>query len=287
MKETPVTEDQVMEALAKVPMFLQLDARNRRKLARLCTLKSFEDGDAVFEEGTMGLGLFIVTSGRVEIHKGSGGEKATLETVEAGGVLGAVALLDDRPRAASATAAEPTECLLLTRNSFETLVKKEPAIAWCLVPRLAGRVRDLQEQAAETELELDRLKREKGKTAAGAGKGEAEKKGAEAKEEASDDAGEDEAGVSDLESALFKVMRMQYGLMAGGAKGMTEMMKMMETFLESMAEETDLKATEDWRGLMESVPQAMATATRKAVNEGDQAAQAVVDAYRRYSEGKD
>ena len=116
-----------------------------------------------------------------------------------------------------------------------------------------------------------------------------EKKSAKVEEAEPVDSREDheEDETSELESAFFKMMRMQYGLMASGAKGMTEMAKMMETFIGSLAEETDIKTNEDWRDILESAPDAMITATRKALDDGDKAAQEVVDAYRRYSEGKD
>ncbi len=97
----------------------------------------------------------------------------------------------------------------------------------------------------------------------------------------------DDEETSDLESALFKMMRMQYGILAGSAKGVSEMAGIMETFIDSLADETDIKASEDWRALIESAPDAMVTASRKAMNRGDQAPQAVLDAYRRYSEAED
>ncbi len=119
-----------------------------------------------------------------------------------------------------------------------------------------------------------------------AGKTKAKKASAKAADAEASKEKEDVEETSDLESALFKMMRMQYGILAGGAKGVTEMAKMMETFVESLADETDLKTSDDWRALIENAPDAMVTASRKAMNRGDQAAQAVVDAYRRYSEAK-
>lgn len=119
-----------------------------------------------------------------------------------------------------------------------------------------------------------------------AGRDEATKASAEASEAEEHARGEDDEKTSDLEAALFKMMRMQYGLLAGGAKGVTEMAKMMETFVESLADETDLKTTDDWRALIESTPDALVNASRKAMDRGDQAAKAVVDTYRRYSEAK-
>jgi hypothetical protein len=109
---------------------------------------------------------------------------------------------------------------------------------------------------------------------------------AEAVHEEEREAQKDEE-TSELESAVVKMMRMQYGLLAGGAKGMAEMAKMMETFFDALAEETDLKKSDDWRGILESAPDGMVTASRKAMEEGDRAAQKVVDTYRRYSEGRE
>ena len=118
-----------------------------------------------------------------------------------------------------------------------------------------------------------------------AGKDKA-KKAEEAADAAASEEREDTEEASDLESALFKMMRMQYGILAGGARGVTEMARMMETFVESLADETELKTSEDWRAMIESTPDALVNASRKAMDRGDRAAQAVVDTYRRYSEAK-
>ena len=288
MSEAPGSEVQVLEALAGIPIFSALDDRARRRLAKLCTLKTFQAGDVLFEEGAIGLSVFVVVSGRAESYRSSDGKKVGLGAVEAGGVLGGIALLDDSPRSASAAALETTECLLLTRDSFETLVKKDPQIAWCLVPSLAGRVRELEGRAVE--LELGR-QAESGAAAARTAEKTAESKKPEPEEtvpleEGEEDKEEDEE-VSELESTFYKMMRMQYGLLAGSARSLTEMAKMMERFLDSLAAETELKTSEDWRGILEATPDAMVTATRKVMDESDGAAQEIVDTYRRYSEGKE
>lgn len=299
MNPTAGGEERILEALAKVPLFSGLDDRSRRKLAKLCTLKKFKTGDVLYEEGAMGLSMFLVTSGQVEVYKGKGEGKVTLEKAGPGGVLGQLALIDERPRAAGAAALEPTECLLLTRDSFETLVKKDPQIAWCLTPALADRIRGLQGLAAEAKLaekaaiETPRAADSAGPAKAGAKEAKAgepekgqKKSGAEgkakAKKEPADDDKDDDDEASDIESAMFKMMRMQFGMMAGAAKGMTEMAHAMETFLDSMAEETDFKTRADWGDLLKKMPDAMVTATRAAMDDCDRLPEEMVDAYRRY-----
>lgn len=282
MAQAPTSEEKVLEALAKVPMFSQLDDRDRRKLAKLCAVKSFEAGDVLYEEGAMGLSLFIVTSGRVEIYRQAGKRKVGLGTVSTGGVLGQLALIDDQPRADSAAALERTDCLLLTRDSFDTLVKKEPAIAWCLAPALAGRIRDLEGQAVEAAIAHAEAPPKAPPAAEEEPASKARSKPAAA-EEASDDE-EDEDETSDIESAFFKMMRMQFGMMAGAAKCMTETSKVMETFLDSIAEETELKTSEDWGDMMGKLPDAWVTATREAMDQCEEMPQEMVDAYRKYSD---
>ena len=284
MTQAPASEDRALEALAKVPVFSQLDEKSRRKLAKLCTFKSFEAGDALYEEGAMGLSLFIVTSGRVEMYKSSDGKKVNLGTVAAGGLLGQLALIDEQPRAASATALERTECLLLTRDSFDTLVKKDPQIAWCLTPDLAGRIRELQARAVAAELEEEKATAKAKKAAEPAKQAEA---AAGDDADGDDDEDEDDGTASDIESAFYKMMRMQFGVIACAAKGMTESARVFEKFLDSMADETDLKSSEDWGDMMGKLPDAMVTATREAMDQCENVPQEMVDAYRKYAEDED
>ena len=281
MTQPQAKEERVLEALAKVPIFSGLDERARRKLAKLCAMKTFDAGDLLYEEGAMGLSLFIVTSGQVEIFKGADEERVALERVAAGGVLGQLALIDDQPRAASAVALEATACLLLTRDSFDTLVKRDPDIAWCMTPALAERVRGLMAVAAEAKQAHEEAPAPE--EAAAAPKAAKKDEEAEAAEQGDDEEADES---SDWSEAMFKMMRMQYGMMCGAAKGMTEMAKAMETFLDSMAKETEFKTKEDWGDFFGKIPDAMVTATRDAMDRCENMPEEMMDAYREYSESK-
>jgi CRP-like cAMP-binding protein len=288
MNELSTPDERVDEVLSKAAIFSQLGDRDLRKLAKLCTMRSFSPGDRILEEGSIGLGLLVITSGRVELSKTVEDQQLDLGTLGPGKVLGEIALLDDRPRSSSATALEPTECLLLTRDGFDTLVKKEPQIAWCLVPELAGRIRDLQQRAADAELEVERLKSSAKSSEAPAGGAEAESdvKPAAEKAEGGDEEDDEDEGTSELESASLKMMRLGYGVMAGTAKGFTEMARVMESFLDSMADETDLEKSESWSDLFEKMPDASVSAMRTALDESEKVPQEMVDAFRRYSDGE-
>ena len=137
---------EVEAALSRVRIFSALRRRDLRKLASACLLRHYAAGESMIEEGTTGLGLFIITAGRVEVFMAHENGRVPLAVLGEGDVLGEMALLDDRPRSASAAALEATDCLLLSRDRFRTLLRRRPRIAWPIVPSLVGRVRDLQTQ---------------------------------------------------------------------------------------------------------------------------------------------
>lgn len=99
--------------------------------------QSFSAGQCIFQEGEPGELLYIVAQGQVDILlKGQ-----VLETVNPGGILGEMALIDDKPRSAMAIAR--TDCLLslVTRQHFLTLVQRTPAFALQVMRIMAQRLR--------------------------------------------------------------------------------------------------------------------------------------------------
>jgi len=138
-------EVDIVELLARVPFFSELDLRRRKKLAKLCIPRTYPVGAPIIEEGTTGLGMFVIVDGLIEVFKTEHGEKISVGNSTGGDLLGEMSLVDDQPRSASAVAVKHTECLLLTRDSFRGLVKKDTVIAWSIVPFLVNRIRDLND----------------------------------------------------------------------------------------------------------------------------------------------
>ncbi|MCP4202726.1 MAG: cyclic nucleotide-binding domain-containing protein [bacterium] len=274
MSDVVTTSERVEEILAGVPIFSRLNKRDLKKLAKLCVPKTFEEQETIIQEGATGLGLFVITSGRAEVFKGKGEDKVVLGAMEEGDVLGEIALVDDQPRSASAVAQTPTECLLLTRDSFETLVKTEPEIAWCIVPSLAERVRELHARALAAE-ERFRLGESESKAKKRASASESEASEATAESEEDDD---DET--SEAWETMARMMRMPYGMMVGGLTGMTAMAKLGETFFRKLADETDLSDSDNLSDVMDKAPDGFVAATREALSEIEKMPQDMVDSFR-------
>jgi CRP-like cAMP-binding protein len=250
------------ELLAQVPLFAGLDARERKKLAAACLPKTFPAGAHMVEEGKPGLGLFIITRGRVEVYRGQGDEQQLLNTLGPGGILGEMSLIDNQPRSASVEAVEPTDCLLITRDSFHTLVQKHAQIAWCIVPVLAERFRRVEGKLLEL---MD-------SSAPGPA------------DSATDEAGEtkerQQTGGRDSER-LLDALRAEYALLLAGTEALSRGAGVMETFFRSLARETELNEQKGLDPLLRSLPKAMRNAMADALKEGEKLPERMVSTFRR------
>jgi CRP-like cAMP-binding protein len=98
-----------------------------------------------------------VRSGRVSIHKELGDGPALIEMVETGGYFGEMAIIDDLPRTATATAELDTSLLVLHKSDFRTAVQDYPDIAFEIFREFTRRRRRSDRLYRELLLEARRL----------------------------------------------------------------------------------------------------------------------------------
>jgi len=257
------------EALAKVPFFAELDRRDLKRLAVLCVPKEFRSGAELLEEGAVGLGLFLIGEGRVEVFKTEKGHRRRLAVLGAGEVLGEMALIDEKPRSASAVALEPTSALFLSRESFRTVVKKSPDVAWALVPNLAERLREAQDRLMDAELEAE----------------EADARSEELEAEAR----REEGTGKDVESAPqigSRLLRAQYALLRSGVTGLGASVKAFESSLAAFADEVDLEAESDVTTFLGKIPRGFLAAATSCLDEARAIPQAMADAFLQHLNGR-
>ena len=256
-------------------IFSTLRPRDLRKLAAACLLRRYGAGDSILEEGSTGLGMFLITTGRVEVFKTYDGRKIPLAVLSGGDVLGEMALLDDQPRSASARALADTECLLLSRGRFRTLLRRRPRIAWPIVPSLVRRVRDLQEQllaaANRAAAAADRARD------ADAADGVPEPPPAAPSPEIVEPAAVAAAGDGDSE---VDVLRAPYALMMTGAVGFGESARLVEIFFRALDESSGLTDGRPMGEVVRQLPESLLTAGASSWEHGRRLPSKLLETFR-------
>ena len=86
--------------------------------------KVIQAGQSIFSQGEIGDRAFIVQEGEVNILKKNDVEDLTIATIGKGGIFGEMALIDDKPRMASAIATELTTVIIVSREIFKDKLRK-------------------------------------------------------------------------------------------------------------------------------------------------------------------
>ena len=97
----------------------------------------YKAGDTVFKEGEPGDQMYVVLEGEVEIIV----HDKVVETVGVDNFLGEMALIDARPRSASAIAKTDCKLAAINQNRFKFLVQQTPHFALHLMQGMAERLR--------------------------------------------------------------------------------------------------------------------------------------------------
>ncbi len=108
--------------------------------------KKIPANTALFQEGDRGEEMYIIQSGKVKISKRIRGVEKTLATLEKGEFFGEMAILNDKPRSATAETLEDCEMLVIDRKTFDALIRGNVEIAVRFIKRLADRLRETNDQ---------------------------------------------------------------------------------------------------------------------------------------------
>jgi CRP-like cAMP-binding protein len=113
-------------------------------------VKTFESGDLIFKEGEKGDLMYVLLEGAVELKMKVEGGETLLKTVDTpNDFFGEMALLDDRPRSATAIAAKKTRALAVDGPTFESMILANGKFALKIIKILSARVRRSNGQVSE------------------------------------------------------------------------------------------------------------------------------------------
>jgi len=122
--------EEKIKLLKAMRLLSQIPERQLVGLAEFLRPKELEPGAVVFQEGSTGMSLYFVSSGRIRISKsGAGGSTTDLALLGPGDFFGEMALIEEAERTASAVAYGSCLVFELFRGDLARWVKTNPAQA--------------------------------------------------------------------------------------------------------------------------------------------------------------
>ena len=110
----------------------------------------FPEGTTIFREGDGGNRAYIVQRGKVEFYKDVDGEKMLVGSVGKGSIFGEMALIDDKPRMATAVVAEPTVCIVISEALFQKKLDATDPFLAGILRVLVENIRSIQDRKVRT-----------------------------------------------------------------------------------------------------------------------------------------
>ena len=111
--------------------------------------RDYDAGTVLFREGDPGDFMYVVHAGEVEIRRNVGDHERVLAVLPAGEFFGEMALINQRPRSATAVVRVPSRLLVIEPRTFEAMIRGKTEIAVRLIKTLAARL-----ERANNQIEL-------------------------------------------------------------------------------------------------------------------------------------
>ncbi len=142
MERIRSTEEERARLAACSPLFRDLSAAHRRRLARAMERRAFGEGEPLFREGGRADGFYALLEGRVRVLRtGPRGREQVLHHFAAGEWVGEVPVFQGGRFPATAMAVEAVDALYVPGAVFLDCASEAPEILLEMLAVLAGRLR--------------------------------------------------------------------------------------------------------------------------------------------------
>lgn len=108
--------------------------------------REFPAGTVIFREGDVGNEMFVIQSGTVNIVKSVRGVEKVLVTLGPGAFFGEMAIINQKPRSATAVVVEKARLLVIGPKTFDSMIRSNGEIAVRMIKVLAQRLQEADEQ---------------------------------------------------------------------------------------------------------------------------------------------
>lgn len=139
-------------------LFGPLKPKERQALRRLAREEHFVAGQEIFKESDAGDGVYVVKEGLVEISVAFGqAARHVFGVVGPGEMFGEMAVIEDKPRSASALARQASTVYFISRADLLEFIERSPALALALLREISHRLREFNQQYLREVLQAERL----------------------------------------------------------------------------------------------------------------------------------
>lgn len=147
-----------MQALEQSKLFNELSSGEIAWLGKHAEVREYPAGHTIFKEGEEGDGIYVVVQGTVQITVLiNETERRTLAELRAGDFFGEMAVLDNDPRSATATAAEWVQVVFISRDVLLKMLESSPRLAVSLVREFSRRMRVFNMRYGNEVLQVERF----------------------------------------------------------------------------------------------------------------------------------
>lgn len=147
-----------MVTLEASKLFCQLNPEDLNVLRRTAVERKYSAGQEIFKESDPGDGVYVVKDGEVEISVPVGETvRHVFSRVGPGDIFGEMAVIEDKPRSASAAAAKDTVAYFISRPEMLKLIERSPILALALLREISNRLREFNQQYLREVLQAERL----------------------------------------------------------------------------------------------------------------------------------
>jgi CRP-like cAMP-binding protein len=108
--------------------------------------REFPTGTVIFREGDAGNEMYVIQSGKVNITKKARDVEKVLVTLGPGAFFGEMAIINQKPRSASAVVVEDARLLVIGPKTFDAMIRGNAEIAVRMIKILAQRLQEADEQ---------------------------------------------------------------------------------------------------------------------------------------------
>jgi signal transduction histidine kinase len=148
----------VVVELESANLFKTLPPVEWRELNKIAEERRSAVGSEIFREGDPGDGIYVVKEGLVEISAlVAENQRRVLSQRGPGEIFGEMAVVEDRPRSATATAVKDTRLYFLPRSEMLAMLQHSPGLSFNILQEVSHRLREFDQLHLREVVQAERL----------------------------------------------------------------------------------------------------------------------------------